>query len=94
MYSKILPSEDPSVIVDHLFRIFDRDGNGTIDFKEFVMATDITTSGEPEEKLRWTFRVRYKQTADINQSRNCFKSKVFTKWAISDCVFDHISKTI
>ena len=64
MYSKILPSEDPSVIVDHLFRIFDRDGNGTIDFKEFVMATDITTSGEPEEKLRWTFRVRCKQTAE------------------------------
>ena len=57
MYAKIIPKEDPGVIVDHLFRIFDRDGNGTIDFKEFVMATDMTTSGEPEEKLRWTFRV-------------------------------------
>ena len=57
MYAKIIPKEDPGVIVDHLFRIFDRDGNGTIDFKEFVLATDITSSGEPEEKLRWTFRV-------------------------------------
>ena len=57
MYAKIIPKEDPGVIVDHLFRIFDRDGNGTIDFKEFVMATDMTTSGAPEEKLRWTFRV-------------------------------------
>ena len=57
MYAKIIPKEDPGVIVDHLFRIFDRDGNGTIDFKEFVMATDMTTSGAPEEKLRWTFKV-------------------------------------
>jgi len=57
MYLKILPKEDPTVIVDHLFRIFDRDNSGTIDFKEFVLATDITSSGEPEEKLRWTFRV-------------------------------------
>jgi len=57
MYARIMPKEDPSVIIDHLFRIFDRDCNGTIDFKEFVLATDITTSGAPEEKLRWTFKV-------------------------------------
>ena len=28
MYLKILPKEDPTVIVDHLFRIFDRDNSG------------------------------------------------------------------
>ena len=59
MYLKILPKEDPTVIVDHLFRIFDRDNSGTIDFKEFVLATDVTGRGEPEEKLRWTFRVSF-----------------------------------
>ena len=58
MYSQILPQEDPSVIIEHLFRIFDRDNDGTIDFKEFVLATEITTSGQPEEKLRWTFKVQ------------------------------------
>ena len=58
MYARILPAEDPTVIIDHLFRIFDSDENGSIDFKEFVLATDITTSGAPEEKLRWTFKVR------------------------------------
>ena len=57
MYQQILPKEDPSVIIEHLFRIFDRDNDGTIDFKEFVLATEITTSGKPEEKLRWTFKV-------------------------------------
>ena len=40
-----------------IFRIFDRDGNGSIDFKEFMMATDMTCSGTPEEKLSWAFRV-------------------------------------
>ena len=57
MYGQILPNEDPSLIIEHLFRIFDRDNDGTIDFKEFVLATEITSSGDPEEKLRWTFKV-------------------------------------
>ena len=57
MYAQIMPEEDPTVIIDHLFHIFDQDNNGTIDFKEFVLATDITQSTNPEEKLRWTFKV-------------------------------------
>lgn len=63
MYSRILPKEETGNIVEHLFRIFDRDGNGCIDFKEFVMATDITTSGTPEEKLRWTFKLYDKDSS-------------------------------
>ena len=38
--------------VEQIFRIFDRDGNGIISFREFVMATDMTTAGTPEEKLK------------------------------------------
>ena len=26
-------------------------------FEEFMLATDMTTSGEPEEKLRWAFKM-------------------------------------
>merc|ERR1712001_472674 len=40
MYSMILPVANAKVFVDHIFRIFDKDGNGDIDFKEFMMATD------------------------------------------------------
>ena len=43
--------------VDQIFRIFDKDGNGSIDFNEFMMATDMTSAGTPEEKLRWAFKV-------------------------------------
>ncbi len=33
MYSMILPAGNAQVFVDQIFRIFDKDGNGTIDFK-------------------------------------------------------------
>ena len=59
---RILPKEDPAqidpaVIVDHLFQIFDPDNSGTINFKEFVLATDIPSSEDSKEKLKWTFRL-------------------------------------
>ena len=81
----ILPADNAKLFVDQIFRIFDKDGNGSIDFKvfkissrrkddrndftshicfksnnyiiiliqEFMMATDMTASGSPEEKLRY-----------------------------------------
>lgn len=57
MYSMILPVGNAQLFVDQIFRIFDKDGSGTIDFKEFMMATDMTASGSPEEKLRWAFKM-------------------------------------
>ena len=33
MYSMILPTGNAAVFVDQIFRIFDKDGNGSIDFK-------------------------------------------------------------
>ena len=33
MYSMIVPTGNASVLVDHIYRIFDKDGNGSIDFK-------------------------------------------------------------
>ena len=36
MYSMILPVANAKVFVDQIFRIFDKDGNGDIDFKVFM----------------------------------------------------------
>ena len=38
------------------FRIFDSDGNGSLDFKEFLMALDIAQCQDERQKLEWSFR--------------------------------------
>ena len=56
IYSKGFPDADSKEFCDHVFRAFDRDMDGVIDFKEFLQAINVTSSGTLEEKLRWTFR--------------------------------------
>ena len=46
MYSMILPVANAKVFVDQIFRIFDKDGNGDIDFKVF-MTTHMMIQGVP-----------------------------------------------
>merc|ERR1712112_441672 len=55
IYSKCFPSGNATEFCDHVFRTFDSDKNGFIDFKEFLLAIDVTSSGAPEEKLNWAF---------------------------------------
>ena len=56
--NQILPGGNSSTFVDQIFRIFDKDNSGTIDFKEFMLATDMTSAGTAEEKLAWAFKVK------------------------------------
>ncbi|OZC06484.1 EF hand [Onchocerca flexuosa] len=39
------------------FNFFDTDNSGIIDFKEFLLAINVTSSGTPEQKLKWAFRM-------------------------------------
>eukprot|EP00055_Hartaetosiga_balthica_P006779 m.22088 g.22088 ORF g.22088 m.22088 type:complete len:190 (+) comp5421_c0_seq1:79-648(+) len=57
IYSQFFPHGDPSVFSNIVFDTFDEDGNGTIDFREFMCALSITGRGSPEEKLEWTFKL-------------------------------------
>ena len=38
-------------------RTLDVDGNGYLDFKEFIMANDLVAAKTPEQKLSWAFKV-------------------------------------
>ena len=67
-----MPRKEAQVFIDQMFLMFDRDGNGTISFKvrlitqflcqsgwlqEFVLATNMTTCGSVEDKMRWAFKM-------------------------------------
>merc|ERR1712004_892880 len=55
IYSKCFPAGSAGQFCDHVFRTFDMDKNGFVDFKEFLLAIDVTSTGTPEEKLQWAF---------------------------------------
>jgi Ca2+-binding EF-hand superfamily protein len=57
--------------VAQLFRIFDKDGNGSIDFSEFVLTADKLVNGSDLNRLGFFFLV-----ADDNHSGTLERSEV------------------
>ncbi|XP_013399328.1 neuronal calcium sensor 2 [Lingula anatina] len=55
VYSEFFPSGNAEEFCEHVFRTFDTDNSGRIDFSEFLLAINITSSGEPKDKLNWAF---------------------------------------
>jgi len=57
LYKKTYPSGDPEDAVNELFRVYDVDKNGTVDFREFLAGLGLMAHGDEDAKLRIAFDI-------------------------------------
>ncbi|KAM4797446.1 guanylyl cyclase-activating protein 2 [Rhinophrynus dorsalis] len=53
----VADNQEAADYVEHMFRAFDKNGDNTIDFLEYVAALNLVLRGKLEHKLKWTFKV-------------------------------------
>ncbi|MGH0117225.1 UNVERIFIED_CONTAM: hypothetical protein FKN15_046146 [Acipenser sinensis] len=49
--------KESSEYAEQIFRTLDNNGDGIVDFREYVTAISLLIQGSPEEKLRWSFKL-------------------------------------
>ena len=57
IYKMFFSSGNPERFCEHVFRAFDEDNSGWINFKEFLLAIGITTGTDSRAKLKWAFKM-------------------------------------
>ncbi|CAF1533823.1 unnamed protein product [Rotaria magnacalcarata] len=62
-YTKLKQNSKLEEITDHIFRVFDTDQSGTVDFAEFLIAYIATTTGPSRQKFEYAFEL-----FDINEN--------------------------
>ncbi|KAJ8287835.1 hypothetical protein COCON_G00004940 [Conger conger] len=55
IYSRFFPESEAKSYAHHVFRSFDTNDDGTLDFKEYIVALHMTSTGKMSRKLEWAF---------------------------------------
>ncbi|CBY24079.1 unnamed protein product [Oikopleura dioica] len=53
----IFPKRRSNCFLTIRIQLFDDNGDGSIEFEEFLQALSVTSRGKLDEKLEWTFRL-------------------------------------
>jgi len=57
MMQACFPESDTAKLESHIFRMYDKNGDGHIDFREFMVVLYVMSNGSPEENLKQIFRI-------------------------------------
>merc|ERR1711944_109449 len=57
MMKECFPSRDTTQLESHIFRMYDSNGDGYVDFREFMIVLYVMSHGTPEENLKKIFQV-------------------------------------